>query len=485
MIAVTVLIIISFTYWGASRNDYGGSSTGKVATIYGRPVTFAQTQKLSRKFELSQDLGMYELLTSLSGRQQGSMKESFIWNTLVLRHEAEKLGVEPTDEEVVTAIQKMAPFQTNGQYDSGKYAMITQVLLGPRGFTAADMEDLVRDDLRLRKVKQILGSTVAPSDAELRNVYGQAAQKTEASVVRLKLDDFLAAAVVPEEDMKKAYEERKATLKTDELRRVKFAAFILPTTATPLQGKDRAEALAKLQKQAEEFAIAMTDKDAKFDEVAAKFGAKVEETQEFPRNTPPPQLGDSQEATMVAFKLTKEQPNADPIGTNRGYYVIQLSSVTAPRPLTFDEAKTRIAEELKRDRGMESLNLKAIDIRNKIEAEIKAGKSFADAATAAGAKAEKFPAFSRQEPQMEPANSGEIMSVAGELNEGQLSTATPTSDGSVIVYVEKRLPLDEEKFKTDKTRVAESLTEFQKQVLFTEWIKVRRDAAGLEMSHPS
>ena len=86
---------------------------------------------------------------------------------------------------------------------------------------------------------------------------------------------------------------------------------------------------------------------------------------------------------------------------------------------------------------------------------------------------------------MEPANSGEIMSVAGELNEGQLSTPTPTPDGSVIVYVEKRLPIDEEKFKADKTRVVESLTEFQKQVLFTEWIKVRRDAAGLEMNQPS
>ncbi len=34
------------------------------------------------------------------------------------------------------------------------------------------------------------------------------------------------------------------------------------------------------------------------------------------------------------------------------------------------------------------MTLKAAEIRNKIEAEIKAGKSFADAATAAGVKAE-------------------------------------------------------------------------------------------------
>jgi hypothetical protein len=129
---------------------------------------------------------------------------------------------------------------------------------------------------------------------------------------------------------------------------------------------------------------------------------------------------------------------------------------------------------------MEALNLKATEIRNKIEAEIKAGKSFTDAATAAGAKAEKFPAFSREEPQMEPENSGEIMTLASELNVGQLSAPVPTPKGSVIVFVEKRLPIDEEKYKTAKVRFAELMTDFQEAVLFSEWLKLRRQASGLQ-----
>jgi peptidyl-prolyl cis-trans isomerase D len=481
MIGVTLVIIISFTFL-SSQTDFANSSAGgKVATIYGRPVTYAQTQKLARRFDLGQELGMDDLVLSLSGRQPDKVRENFVWNSYVLRHEAAQLGIEPTDDEVLTAIQKMPAFQNNGHYDSSRYTMINERLLGPRGFTPGDMEDLVRDDLRMRKIKAVLGSTVAPSETELRNVYAQSSQKTEASVVRLKLDDFVAATQVSDEDVKKSYEERKAGLKTDEKRKVKFAAFILPTTETPLQGKDRAEALAKLQKQAEEFVISMTEKDAKFEDVAAKLGVKVEETPDFARNAPPAELGESREAAMMAFKLTKEQPNADPIGTNRGYYVMQLSSISPAREQTFDEAKQRVADELKRDRATEALNLKAIEIRNKIEAELKAGKSFADAAQAAGAKAEKFPAFSRMDPQMEPENSGEIMSVASELDEKQLSTATPTqTGGSVIVYVEKRLPIDEEKFKADRAKVVESLTGFQKAVLFSEWIKLRRDAAGLQ-----
>src|SRR5687767_4006852 len=99
MITVTVLIIISFTYWGASSGDVGGGGGGgKVATVYGRPVTYAQTQKIVRKFDLAQQLGMRDLAFSLAGLRQD--RENFIWNTLVLRHEAEKLGVEPSDDEV-------------------------------------------------------------------------------------------------------------------------------------------------------------------------------------------------------------------------------------------------------------------------------------------------------------------------------------------------------------------------------------------------
>jgi len=481
MIFVTVLIIIAFT-WLYNNTQMDKIGTGHVATIYGREVTFAQTQRVGRKFDLCQDLGLMDLLRSLAIRQQDA-KENFIWNSLVLKHESGKLAIDPTADEVVAAIQAMPVFQTNGAYDSSKYNMISQIALAPRGFTADDMEDLIRDDLRLKKIKALLGATVAPSESELRDAFAQASQKTEASVVRLKLDDFLAAVQVSDEDVKKLYEERKAALKTDEQRKVKYVAFVLPTTDTPLEPKARAEALGKLARQAEDFSVAMTDKDAKLEEVAAKVGAKVEETADFSRLAPPAELGGSPEAAMNAFKLTKDQPNGDVISTDRGYYVIQLAAVTVPRPLTFEEAQERLTADLKNERSMEALNLKATEIRNKIDADIKAGKSFADAATAAGAKPEKFPAFSRMEPQMEPENSGEIMTVASDLNVGQLSTATPTPKGSVIVYLESRLPIDEEKYKAEKARVADNMSSFQKNVLFSEWLKLRRAAAGLQTNY--
>jgi hypothetical protein len=159
--------------------------------------------------------------------------------------------------------------------------------------------------------------------------------------------------------------------------------------------------------------------------------------------------------------------------------VLQLAGITAPRSKTFDEAKAELADSLKHERAQEAINLKATDVRNKIDAAVKGGKSFADAAQEAGAKAEDFPAFSAREPKVEPANSGEIMQTAAELNVGQVSTAVPTADGSVIVYVAKRLPIDENQFKAEKGHIAEGIANFQRVTLFQQWLHLRRAAANL------
>ena len=477
MIIVTVLVIISFV-WLYNNTQFDKMGADKVGAIHGREVTLAQAQRIGRKFELAQILQLEDLLRSLAIRQQDA-KENFIWNSLVLRHEADRLGIAPSNDEVVSAIQAMPVFHTNGAYDSAKYHMILQVAVTPRGFTADDLEDLIRDDLRLRKIKALLGATVAPSESEVRATFLRFNQKIEASVIRLKLADFLATTQVSEEDVKKAFEERKAALLSDELRKTKFVAFILPTTDKPLEGKARAEALSLLAKQAEDFSVAMTERGAKFEEVAAKLGAKIEETAEFPRALPPPGL--AVEVASAAYQLTLDQPNSDVVSTDRGYYVLHLSGVTPPRPLTLDESRERLTTDLKNDRAQEALGLKATEMRNAIKTALDAGKPFAEAAQAAGAKVEKFPAFSQQEQQREPENSGEIMSTAGEMKAGELSPAVPTASGSVIVYVDQRLPMDEEKFKTEKTRFASSLGDFQKMILFGEWLKLRRAAAGLQM----
>lgn len=489
MISVTVLTIISFALLYGHTDALDRSGSGKVAVIYGKNISLPSAQRGVRKGDLCRQLAqmeayqpkhpMMDLYQALAVNRQEA-RENFFFNSLVLKHEADELGVSATEDEIFAATQALPAFQTNGAYDSQKYIMIAQNVLPSMGFTTDDLSELIGDSIRFQKVKALLGTTVAPSDSEIRDSFTQLNQKTEASVVRFKLDDFLATTQVPEEDVKKLYEERKSTLKTDETRKVRFVAFTLPTTDKPLTGPARVKALTDLQKKAEDFSVAMTDKNAKFDEVAAKYNEKVQESPEFPASKPPEALESSSEIGAAAYKLTKDQPNSDVLETPRGYYVLQLANITPPRPLAYEEAKANLADTLKHERAQEALNLKATDVRNKIEEAIKGGKTFAAAAQELGVKAEDFPAFSPKEPKMDQPNAMEVMQATGDLHQGQVSPVVPSSDGSLIVYVSKRLPIDEAKYKADKTQLADSLAEFQQTALFQQWLKLRRAAAQLE-----
>ena len=78
------------------------------------------------------------------------------------------------------------------------------------------------------------------------------------------------------------------------------------------------------------------------------------------------------QAAAAAFHLTKAEPTSDVINAQNGYYVLQLSGIEEARPLTLEEAKPQLTEQLKEERAQEALNLKAAEIRAKIDAELKA-----------------------------------------------------------------------------------------------------------------
>ena len=112
------------------------------------------------------------------------------------------------------------------------------------------LEEMVANDVRLRRLKALLGTVVAASPSEVRSMFEMRHGKLECQVVRFDFAEFLKAQQPSDEDVKKAYEERKSTLKTDELRKVKFVAFTVPTQEKPLAGKERAEAFEKAHDKA-------------------------------------------------------------------------------------------------------------------------------------------------------------------------------------------------------------------------------------------
>jgi hypothetical protein len=480
MIVVTVLIIISFVwlYNGTQMDKLG---TDRVGVIYGRGISQAEFLRNARRFEVARALELFDLFGTLVGRATSldEARENFVWNSLVLRHEANQLSIGVTDDDVIAAVQQLPKFQTSGVYDSSKYNEFVQTVLLPNGFSPDQLEELVRDQLRLERIKKLIGSTVQPAPAEVRAAYELRSRKTEVSFVKLNREEFLQAAQVGDEDLKKLFEERKETLKTDEKRKVRFAAFTLDEAGKALTGKERIEAMQKLADRAQDFAVAMAEPNAKFDEAATKAQITPAETAEFTQQEPPPELGGSREISRAAFALTEQEPNSDALAAAEGYYVMQLSGITPARPLTFEEAQPKLAQQLKEERASEAMNLRAAELRNKIQPELQAGKSFADAAAAAGAKAETFPPFSLAQPNLQSPDAREIITTSMELPEGQMSDFVPTAEGGLLVHVDKRHPAEEEQFTKEQQTLAESLGGAKREAAFQDWLNERRAAANV------
>ncbi len=492
LIALTIIIIIAFVVLYNLPSTQAHGPRTELFQIYGRGVTQAELSRTGRRLELCQELGLFEMLMSLVGnvRSRNDAAENFIWNTLILRHEAEQLGImsanpskgEQEDLSLLLAerIKELPAFQTNGAFDVLKYTQFLQTSLAPRGFSAGELDEVVADSLRLEKLKEVLGSTVAATPSEIRSSFQERSQKVEVSVVRFKFDEFKNAVQASDDDVKKLFEERKATLTTPEKRKVKFVAFSLAKQTKPLAGKERADALQALADQAQEFAQKMTEKDAKLEDVAAKSNATVAETPFFEANDPPTDLDRADAAAQAAFKLTKEEPNSDVVSSPAGYYVLQLSGTEASRPLTLEEAKPKLVEQLKEERGRESMSLKAAEIRMKIEAALKAGKDIAAAAEAAGVKAEKLAPFSATEPLKDVPEAGEIQGRISSMADGELSEFIPSATGGLLVRLEKRLPIDEAEFEKQKTMLTEGASRNKREAIFREWLRLRHKVANIQ-----
>jgi peptidyl-prolyl cis-trans isomerase D len=487
MIIITVLVIIAFV-WLYNGTQFDRIVHDEVAKIYGRPVSQAAVDRQARRFQLCVDLQLYDMLqdlAGLSGFDRNQMYENFVWNSMVVRHEAGQLQVQPTDDQVAHEIRNIRSFQTGESFDPAQYNEFLQQKLSPRGFTTDDLEDLVRDHLRLQKLKELLATTVSVSPAEVRLAYEQTRQKLEVAVVRLRLDDFEKAVNLTEDELKKAYEQRKESLKSEEKRKVQLVKFELGEEEKKLAGKERIDALQKLANQANEFTQAVLEKESRFEDVAAKMQAPVASTQLFTQAQPDPLLAANPAATVAAFQLTKEDPHSDVIQSENGFVVLHLEEVQEAKPLTFDEARPMLSETLRQERARESIELKATELRKTLVASLKEGKTFTDAAGAAGQKAEKLPPFSPSEPPADPAAEGEdfgqIQEQAAQLAEGQISQFVPSEAGGLLVCVEKRLPIDEEKFAKEKDEFAKAYARSKQMLTFQEWLRIRRHAAHIEI----
>src|SRR5262245_44853002 len=174
LIVVTVVTFVGgFIFLFGSGLDTGAQArmSGALGTVNGRPITRVEFQNAVTE----QRMQYHQRFQTDPGEQETRMLETQAWRSLVTQHllseQARKLGLKPTDREVVITLQSSPPqailgmqdFQTNGQFDANKYAA---ALRNPN-INWSPFESMVREQLPVRKLQERLLTSLKLSQPEL------------------------------------------------------------------------------------------------------------------------------------------------------------------------------------------------------------------------------------------------------------------------------------------------------------------------------
>jgi peptidyl-prolyl cis-trans isomerase D len=493
LMIVIAILAIPFVFYFVQRPDYGAIGRDQFARIYDRNVSVLEAQQMVRLLTLAQALGMSDFvgtMTAGAGTNQNQAAVQFIINMLVLRHEAERLGLRPDTSEIADAVRKLPAFQSESGFDINKFNDLVQNGLAPLGLAEEHIEQLVRDQICLNEIQKLLAAGVSFPKNELDENFHRGYDKLYVSVIRFRAVDFDKDIKISDEDIQKYYDAHKAELKTDEKRKVEFVQLTLTEEEKKLAGKERIESLQKLADRATDFTQALLEKGADFKQAAAKSQLPVHETGEFTGAEPDPQLKIDPKLGTAAFKLSVQEPNSDPVQVADGFYILHLTGRTETQPLTLEQAKPKIVDALKKTRSRELVSTKGAELVQQLREAKNSGQPIETAIQKAGAKPEKLAAFSLieeeqqksddKEPKNQPPELLAVKNAVAFLNPGGVTDFVPSGTDGFVAILEKREPFGDTNAGDKKAAFEKRILENKERIVLVEWLRNRQEAAGLE-----
>jgi peptidyl-prolyl cis-trans isomerase D len=210
LIVVTVVTFV-FLFGAGTDLSFQQRGTGAVGIVNGQSIGRTEWQQAldAQRADYRQRFGIEPT------DRDAKMLEIQAWRGLLTQYlmtaEAKRLGLRVSDREVVLSLQSAPPqmlanepaFQTNGKFDAQKYVA---ALRDPNN-NWAPIEDMIRQQLPMRKLQERLMSSIKISEPELRETFHDRFDRASASVV------FIPAAsdtATPSDaDLQAAYERYK------------------------------------------------------------------------------------------------------------------------------------------------------------------------------------------------------------------------------------------------------------------------------------
>jgi len=530
IIVLFVLVLIGFFFMdrGATQASQGGGVP--YLKIAGRNYTDKEYQHLgTAAYELTQSLAqsgdfqLYTFLFTLAGdaQSQEQAQQNFFTNRILLRSAKSEFGIYPGEAEIDTFIRQLRAFTgPDGAFDQERYRDFVEKGIGRLGLTEADIRELASDVLTQRKLAEILGAGLTTSSEIVARKAALADQRINADVARIDIDPIEEKLEVTEEENKTHWETIQDAFKTPEKRRFTYLV-AKPTFADepaeiPAPAADateeakaefekkKAERSAKIAEDRrliqvandtkfDEFLLKLeTDKSATFEELAKADGWDFKTTGLFAANEAPDDLktplSSASSQGTAADELFKMTLTSDPfskispplqIGEN-DYMIARLDETEKSRAQTFDEARAEARARLIAEKATAALKKAAEDAVEKIKASLAEGKTFAEAAKAAGITNEttsvtEVTTSYQGDTTRIPSN---LFEAAQYTDPGALAEPVIETDRAFIIHVSSR-----EVVKPEDTAIAAQVkqaAESNRITAFTAWLNARTEAANVQ-----
>lgn len=348
-----IIIVVFIFYFGTMGGEQKAET---IATIDGKTIAIVDFQReyqnlidfyRQRYGEILTD----DLLKELNLKQQAF--DNLIHQAIIL-HQANKLKLAVTTEEVKASILSLPAFQRNGAFDDRIYRQ----MLRSNKMTPEEFEERQKKLLTIAKVENLIFDAVQISDQEVYDLYRFQNEKININFLQLSPKDFKGKVTPSRKDLEAYLKGHGNDFRKSEEVQIEYISFlgqdfapfvkVADTDVTDyyehhkdefLKTGDKAVPLEEVKDKivaelrqikgmfiAEEEAKRAHDtiyQEEKFDAYANQKKLKINTTGFFSLHNPPPEFSRLSDFVSIAFGLQRDEISKV-LSDEKGYYILKL-----------------------------------------------------------------------------------------------------------------------------------------------------------------
>jgi len=445
--------------------------------------------------------------------------ETYKW--LLMIQKQEEFGVHPGADAVSQfATQLLRQLSGGGQVSSEAFE---KQILNPHGLQLADFERFVRHYLGIEELRSTLGISgqlVTPQEA--KGLYERERQEVATEAVFFSASNHMSEVNVTPVALSQFYTNQLANYRIPERRQVSYVKFpltnfvaeaeaewaktnlnelvendftrigtnYLSLAKTPEEAKVKIReryvnglALRKARIKAADFGNELTNdvpSVADLEKLAKAQNLLLNVSPPFDRDNLPKEIDANLDFLKQAFALTPQEPVLKtPIVGKDGVYIIALNKDIPSEIPSLDKIRDEVTKDYKKAQALGLARIAGMSFYQTLTNGLAKGKTFAAVCADAKLKPTEIPPFSlntRDLPEIEDhVRINTLKELAFRTPAGRISEFQDTAEGGLILNVKSKLPLDENKMRTELPAFVSYVRQRRQEEAFEAWFRKEAD----------